>query len=79
MIKNIAFAMIFWKHINYSQKLWKGDTEGSELHAMQSPENELKSINYVEMEINNNTADDETRLVLQEFNKIYKNAENNNY
>lgn len=46
---------------------------------MQSPENELKSINYVEMEINNNTADDETRLVLQEFNKIYKNAENNNY
>jgi len=34
---------------------------------------------YIEMEIHNNIADDEVSLVLNDFNKFYKNAENNNY
>ncbi|KJE48771.1 MULTISPECIES: FkbM family methyltransferase [unclassified Acidiplasma] len=60
-------------------KIMKIDIEGSEIYAMQSAEKALKSMKYIEMEIHNNIADDEVSLVLNDFNKFYKNAENNNY
>ena len=60
-------------------KIMKTDIEGSEIYAMQSAEKALKSMKYIEMEIHNNIADDEVSLVLNDFNKFYKNAENNLY
>ncbi len=60
-------------------KIMKMDIEGSEIYAMQYAEKTLKSINYIEMEIHNNIADDKISLILNDFNKFYKNAENNLY
>ncbi len=57
----------------------KMDIEGSELYALQSAEKALKTLKHIEMEIHNDSANNKVESILYEFNKIYKNAETNNF
>ena len=59
--------------------IMKMDIEGSELYAVQTAEKALKSINYIEMEIHNDIAEDAVNAILHDFNKTYKNAETTVY
>jgi len=77
-IKSITLNDIVLEY-NIRPKIMKMDIEGSELYAMESTENALKSIKYMEMEIHNQEADKRVNEILMDFNKAYKNAENNDY
>ena len=78
MIKTITLNGIV-EELKVEPKIMKMDIEGSELYAMESAEQALKSLKYIEMEIHNKIADNEVNKILKEFYKSYKNAENNNY
>ena len=78
LVKTITLNDIIEQY-EIEPKIMKMDIESSELYAMQSAENALKTLKYIEMEIHNKYADDEVNMALKEFTKIYKNVEINNY
>ena len=48
------------------------DNERSELYAMESAEQALKMLKYIEMEIHNKIADNQVNKILKEFYKFIK-------
>ena len=78
VIKTITLDSIVEKYM-VEPKIMKMDIEGSELYAVESAEKALESLKHIEMEIHNKIADNEVNKVLKKFEKVYKDAENNNY